>query len=459
MNTPIDINNFGNHKNDYQVTLDLVSLVGYLIGVPERIFESDAEPLQLSIYKQLDTNKNARIIRHLCIIRTAIERNYRHINLKMKTEFKTILSVPEYIPNESIQTLSNDGINFVKKSSTKISHHIIEINRLISDRINNCKPLFPLWLNWQYIRELFVMPNGLTEQGTKDAADLYYSNISSFPYQMYINWNPQDDGNILFNDKKFIRLLYEQHNDFFTEFSKVSDADNYIKYNIYDFLNESKKIVVVVDCENSDPYKLCGAFRNLSYEHTSKISKILLFDDIHTATTWGILEQFTQIPVEHILIERVKENKSLVDITLTARACQEHYKNNVDAFIIVSSDSDYWGLISSLPEARFLVMIEHEKCGPDMKDAMENAGIFYCYLDDFFTGNTEDLKHAALIREMVKYIHENLYFNVNSMFEEALINTRIPMQEAEKKQFYDRYIKTIKLGVNDNGNITIAFKN
>lgn len=45
------------------------------------------------------------------------------------------------------------------------------------------------------------------------------------------------------------------------------------------------------------------------------------------------------------------------------------YKNDVDSFVIVSSDSDYWGLISSLPDAHFLVMIEREKCGPDIRSA------------------------------------------------------------------------------------------
>ena len=43
------------------------------------------------------------------------------------------------------------------------------------------------------------------------------------------------------------------------------------------------------------------------------------------------------------MIERIKQNKSLVDIKLTARACQEHYQKQVDSFVIVSSDSDYWG--------------------------------------------------------------------------------------------------------------------
>ena len=89
--------------------------------------------------------------------------------------------MPEIIPASSMQQLSNDGISFIKKSSTKLCHHIIEINLLISDRINNCKSLFPIWINWAYIKELFIMPNGLTEDGTKDAADIYYASLSYYP--------------------------------------------------------------------------------------------------------------------------------------------------------------------------------------------------------------------------------------------------------------------------------------
>ena len=214
------------------------------------------------------------------------------------------------------------------------------------------------------------MPNGLKEEGTKQAANLYYANRSYYPYQVYINWVPQDEGNILYNDKKFAVLLYRWHNDYFREFSKVSDVSSYVKGSIYEYIEGSEKAVVVVDCENSDPYKLCAVLKNLDYQYTQKISSIILFDDVHTASAWRILEDFTKIPVEHILIERVKESKSLVDIKLTARACQEHYINKVDSFIIVSSDSDYWGLISTLSEARFFVMIESEKCSPSMKNAL-----------------------------------------------------------------------------------------
>ncbi len=439
-------------------TYEIVSKVAYLIGVPLRIFENEHEAPQMDVYQRLEKDKNARIIRNLCIIRTEIERNFKKINDKMRTEYKSLLSMPEYVSAAAINTLTADGINFIKKSSTQLSGHIVEINRIISDRINNCKGLFPLWLNWQYVRELFIMPNGLSEKGSKDAAAVYYESLSFYPYQVYINWRPYDAGNILYNDKKFVTLLYEWNNDEFTEYSKVSDAGTYVKGNIHDYINDGEQVVVVVDCENSDPYRLSATLRGLDRAYLDKINSIILFDDVHTASAWSILEQFTHIPVEHITIERIKQNKSLVDIKLTARACQEYYENKVDSFIIVSSDSDYWGLISSLPKARFLVMIEREKCGPDMKAALVDSGIFYCYLDDFYTGDSEELKMNALFREMRNYMARAVRLNVNAMLDDALRSTRITMPPSERKQFYDKYIKTLQLVIDDNGDVSLAIK-
>lgn len=50
-------------------------------------------------------------------------------------------------------------------------------------------------------KNLFLMPDGLKEEGTKAAADIYYAHLLFYPYQMYINWEPEDVGNLLYNDK------------------------------------------------------------------------------------------------------------------------------------------------------------------------------------------------------------------------------------------------------------------
>lgn len=439
-------------------TYEIVSMVAYLIGVNRHIFENENESPKIDVYERLESDKNARIIRNLCIIRTAIERRFGKINDIMRTGYRSILSMPEFIPVESLNQLSADGICFVKKTSTKLCHHIIEINRIISDRINNCQNLFPIWINWSYIKDLFIMPNGLSEEGTKAASDVYYAGLSNYPYQMYINWTPENNGNILYNDKKFVTLLYQWHHAIFTEYSKVSDASSFVKNTIYSFVNKSRKTVIVVDCENSDPYKLCATLKNLEFSVSQKISAILLFDDVHTATAWRILESYTSIPVEHILIERIKQNKSLVDIKLTARACKEHYQNEVDSFVIVSSDSDYWGLISSMPDAGFLVMIEREKCGPDMKATLADAGVFYCYLDDFYSGNSDAIRKNAIFNEMYRWIDNSVRLNVNDMFDAALRNTRIEMSQAERRQFFDKYIRSMSLRIDEEGNVSVELK-
>ena len=439
-------------------TYDIVSKVAYLIGVPKHIFENEHEPPKLEIYELLDKDKSARIIRNLCVVRAAIERRFGKINDKIRKEYKSIYSLPELIPQDALRQLDLDGASFYKKSSTKLAHHIIEINKLIRDRINNCKHIFPVWLNWDYIRDLFNMKNGLTEEGTKAAAGVYFSNLECYPYSIFINWNPQPNGNILYNDKKFVTLLYQWHNDYFSDYSKVSDAGSFVKSNIYDFIDDAKRVVMAVDCENSDPYRLCATLKGLDADVTAKIQKIMLFDDVHTVDAWRILESHTKIPVEHIMTERVKQTKSLVDIELTAMTCREHYVNLVDSFIIVSSDSDYWGLISSLPEAKFLVMIEREKCGPDMKAALANSGIFYCYIDDFYTGDGEDLKKNALFNEIYRALDEALKLNVKDMLDDALLATRIDMSPAAKRQFFEKYIKRMSLVIDDDGKASIELR-
>ena len=439
-------------------TYDIVSKVAYLIGVPKHIFENEHEPPKLEIYEALDKDKAARIIRNLCVVRAAIERKFGKINDKIRKEYKSIYSLPELIPQDALRQLELDGASFYKKSSTKLAHHIIEINKLIRDRINNCKHIFPVWLNWDYIRDLFNMKDGLTEEGTKAAAGVYFTNLECYPYSIFINWNPQPNGNILYNDKKFVTLLYQWHNDYFGDYSKVSDVGSFVKSNIYDFIDDAKRVVMAVDCENSDPYRLCATLKGLDQDITAKIQKIMLFDDVHTVDAWRILESHTKIPVEHIMTERVKQSKSLVDIELTAMTCREHYVNLVDSFIIVSSDSDYWGLISSLPEAKFLVMIEREKCGPDMKAALANSGIFYCYIDDFYTGDGEDLKKNALFNELYKTLDDALKLNVYDMLDAALLATRIDMTAAAKRQFFEKHIRPMKLVIDDEGNATLELR-
>mgnify|MGYP004554960023 CR=1 FL=1 len=450
---------YAGYKNSTRI---IVSYVAYLIGVRKSIFENDYEPPRLEIYEELEKDKNAKIIRELCRLRCDIERNFGKINDKMKHEFKTLQTLGDLVPLDALNYLASEGISIIKKKNTQPVDYVIEINRYICDRINNCRGLFPIWVDWNYIREIFIMPNGLSVQGTKAAAEIFYGQKNSFPYQMYINWTPGDDGNILFNDKKFLTLLYRQNGNIFEDISRVTDAGAGVKKNIYDFISESKKVVLVVDCENSDPYKLIATLKNLEADQISKLTKIILYNDVHASTAWTIFEKHARgITVDHIMTERVKDSKSLVDMKLSNGVFREFYANLVDSFIIAASDSDYWALIEDLPEARFLVMLEWSKCGQDIKDALESRKIFYCYIDDFCTGNSNDIKIEALLREIRLYLDRVPLskWNVNEMLREVYHNTRVTMTEAEESQFYNTYIRYMSLVIEQpSGAVSIRFR-
>lgn len=159
--------------------------------------------------------------------------------------------------------------------------------------------------------------------------------------------------------------------------------------------------------------------------------------------------------MEHEIIERVKENKSLVDIRLTTGTCREFFQNDTDSFILASSDSDYWGLIPAMPEARFLVLIEEDKCSPLIRKAMDDQGITYSYIDDFCTGNSNQIKEQAVLREVQAELDEIVNFNIQEVLQAAYINTRADMSTSEKKQFYERYIRSMRLVIDPDGEVFV----
>ena len=115
-------------------------------------------------------------------------------------------------------------------------------------------------------------------------------------------------------------------------------------------------------------------------------------------------------------------------------------------------------MISSLPDADFLVMIEYSKCGKDIKEKLENNGIFYCSIDDFCSGNIAELKSYALQEELKGQLEQALNLNAHTLLETVYRNCRIQASETEQKNFYDRYLRTLQLTMDADGNYVIKPK-
>lgn len=452
---------------------NIISLMAYLIGVKKENFEPDYSPPQLEIYERLDKEANARIIRNLCRIRTALIQNYFAIRKEFYFSYKNIGSMPELIPADAVQQLTADGVS-LQRGRPDADEYTIAVNREISNRIGGCSHLFPDWLNWQYIRALFLMPGGAKLQGLKEARDEYHANRNKYPYQCYLNWPGWENGNILYCDEKFVTMLYEAHEDAFTNLSLVRDVGNIELDNIGFFLEQSRKAIVVVDCENSDPIRLAAALSSLSKGRLEKISKVLLFDSHYTtaewevlseqspvaeptgAVNWNILSTLAAFPIERKTVERLYEHKSQVDMTLVAETCKEVYTNGVDSVVLVSSDSDYWALIKSLADIKFLVMVEKAKCGETIKRALESRGIHYCYLDDFYTGASYAIKTTALMTSIQDYLDAHVSLNAKTILDNTLYDNWVQMTDKERKAFYDRYLRKIRAEVDADGRIRLV---
>ncbi len=437
---------------------EIVSKISYLIGIAKRIFENPNEPPEMEWYEKLEENKHARIIRNLCFLRTRIECNFHDIFEAVRHGCKTMLTLPEYVPMDTLQALEKDGINIYQNMDNP-GKFIIMVNILIKERIGNCRDLFPDWVSWNYLSDIFIMPNGQTLDGTKRAAEFYYKNKIFYPYQQYMNWPARDEGNILYNDRKFLNLLYKWNGDTFSNNNLVSEASSFVKENVQAYIRDSESCILIVDCENSDPYNLYATLSNLDQKSLEKITKILIYDDVKASCAWKRIKTYLHIPVEYILINRVKDNKSLTDIRLATRICKEFYDEGIKSFVLVSSDSDYWGLIQELPEAEFLVMVEHGKFSPALRQKFEENKVFYCFIDDFHIKGGNDLKEDTLERALAMAFKEALSLKIPQMFQEVLTKARITMSPEE----IDRYIRDnikprLKIEISDAGEVSLSYR-
>lgn len=141
---------------------------------------------------------------------------------------------------------------------------------------------------------------------------------------------------------------------------------------------------------------------------------------------------------------------------MTAGVCKDYYEDGITSFVIVSSDSDFWGLISSLPKANFLVMYENSKCGLAIKNALTEHGIYYCSIDDFCSSNTGELKRAVLFAELEKHIPGDIIGrSPMELTQQIYADTRIMAPYKEQEVFCNKYVKTMRLKVDSEGEFVI----
>lgn len=442
-------------NDTYTDKKEIVSKAGYLLGVDKSIFDSGE--LLSEIYEELEKNQDARMVRNLCFLFTCIEHCYKQLQMQMVNDLKNLHSMD--MTKAATEALRKDGLDIVKANCT-LDEYRPRIAAEIANRIQGCKDIFPMWVPWEYIRQMFSFPTK-TKDRAQERAWLYYNeNIIRFPYNVFLNWQFKADegGNLLGSDEQFLIRLYAQNGDTFCDYDKVRGESKQTQQNVEQFLLHSVRSEILVDCENCDPLKFFAVLQSLSPEAIGKIQKIFLFDDVNASSIWGLVEHYTKAKVDRFMTQRVVEGKSVVDMTVAVCCCQEHYNKKIDSFLLFSSDSDYWPLINNVVTARFLMMFEREKTSKAIVNKMREHHVLYCYTDQFCkAGDAYRLRNDALALECASYLKQQLgSCNIEDMLQSAYGQTRIEMTEKEKELFRKSLVDKLRITMDTEGNLSIG---
>ncbi len=450
---------------------NVVSRVAYLIGVDARHFGLDQgenmnPQFYRSVYDEMNADKEARIVRSLCRLRTKLQRNFRAICTEMNSDVKNIDSMPDLIPPDILQSLEEDGIQFVRPRR-KTEDYVVDVHNYLLPHVPNCQKFIPAWVKWAYIRNLFFINKGNTVDGNKEAAKLYYEYRDLFPYQAYINWSPDmRDGNILRDDAKFLPILYERNRDKFYDMSKVTDAGDAAIDDPSEFFGNAQRVLIAIDCENADPCKVIGIMKELERRNMAgKIAKVILVDDTHTSSQWRALRRNENLPLEYYMTDRVKDDKSAVDVALTIKFYREIAQSKaegypIDSAIIVSSDCDFWPLIELTPEVKFLVMLEYDNCSQSYYQRLQNNDVPFLYIDEYFGAGNLEMKTEIVLQETIREIEEGYLSKINvfSMINHALTKLELKMNETETANFFEKYITPMSITFAKNGSAVLQNK-
>ena len=207
-------------------TKHIVTTIAYLIGIRADIVAQIGED-EKELLEKLKEDQSCRIIRYLCKLRTQLMLNFKKTDIEMKSNLTNLDKLP-WFDRENILQLEEWGIRILKANGSSAKYMEI-INKSISENITRCKGLFPEYVNWEYIKDIFVIPRFTQEKVIKGEFAKYMANRDYYPFQQYIHWQPYDCGGMLFNDSKFFAVIYKQHGDDYISKSNYRVADEEVK--------------------------------------------------------------------------------------------------------------------------------------------------------------------------------------------------------------------------------------
>lgn len=136
-------------------------------------------------------------------------------------------------------------------------------------------------------------------------------------------------------------------------------------YTVEDLLSEAYKITYAyIDCDNINYFKFLALVDEMGKQSNQFVVKV--FRDTKTSSLWDCLPTgYDNVKVEVINVDRIVNLKSMVDMVMTTEICRDVYKGGVDSIYIVSSDSDFLGLIRTVKIKDLSVIFNYDDTSKD----------------------------------------------------------------------------------------------
>ena len=119
----------------------------------------------------------------------------------------------------------------------------------------------------------------------------------------------------------------------------------------------------------------------------------------------------------------------------------EFFKNKVQNFIFVSSDSDLWALICSIPEAKILVLAERSKSGEMFIESLTQSNIQVIFMEDIIEPSTELMDR--IMRRKLRELKTNAYIDAKHIVITAAQELNLYL----KPEDLNRYISEYREGI------------
>ena len=327
-------------------------------------------PVEEALWKSLLGDKSARVIATLCKLRSSVLLHRAQVEPHLESKH-TLQNCPS-VDSSLLRQLERDKIKYTSWTYNSVVKLVRSINIELGVKIGNCEALKNMEYN-ELVKSMLQMPNGKTDTGVAKQLNNKFNCPARNMGIAWINLNGQYSDRMWNDDAALLNALRGT-----AQYHKGQHGNT---NEINSFLEAESKALVFVDCDNVDPFRLCAALNSITEDLRKRIANIILISDNKASPAWASIDKYVSFPIERIIAQRVISQKSQTDGTLIAEAVKRRYTDNTKAIILCSSDSDMWSLVRTLPDTKFLLLLERDKCSPNYRKEITASNARFCMMD------------------------------------------------------------------------------